>query len=151
MKTIQLLSLLKNFPLFTFNDFVKITKQSSEYCRTSLYRLKKQKFIFEIERGKYTVYDDPLIFSSFIVQPSYLSSWSALRYYNLTDQLPIAIFLSTPKTRPLINFNGTKIIFLKTKYMWGYKRVRYFDWDIFMAEPEKAVIDSLLSKNVSLE
>jgi len=150
MKTIKLLDTLRKYPLFTLNDFVKITRKSPEYCRTYLYRLKKQGLIFQIERGKYTLYDDPIVFSCFIVQPCYFSHWSALRYYNLTDQLPIVVTLSSSRSRATIKFNGTTIVFLKTKYLWGYKKIRYNNFDVFMAEPEKAIIDFILSNSVSL-
>ena len=37
-------------------------------------------------------------------------------------------------------------MFFKTRHMFGYKKERYADFDIFIAEKEKAVIDALLFK-----
>lgn len=35
-------------------------------------------------------------------------------------------------------------MFFKTKHIFGYKKERYEDFDIFIAEREKAIIDALL-------
>lgn len=35
--------------------------------------------------------------------------------------------------------------------MWGYKKHRYGNFDIFLAEKEKCIIDSLLLKNVPFD
>lgn len=146
MNSIELLKRLGKFPLFTENDVSKIINKDKDYVKTFLYRLNKKGLIKRIERGKYTLFDDPLIFSSYIVTPSYLSLWTAFRYYNLTQQQPLDIFIISPISKKAITLKNTKIFFLKTKHMFGYKKERYEDFDIFMAEKEKAIIDSLLFK-----
>lgn len=150
MKKIELLRILEKYPLFTFNEFVKITGKSIKYSRTYIYRLKKDKLIFEIEKGKYTLHDDPLIFASLITAPSYISFWTALRFYNVTDQLPLGIMIASKRHRKEINFFNTKIKFYKMKYLWGYRKIRYNDFDIFIAELEKNIIDSVASGLVPL-
>lgn len=151
MKKIILVKSLEEYPLFTFNEFVRITGKSSEYARTYLYRLKKEGLIFRIEKGKYTVHDDPLIFSSGIAVPSYISFWTAIRFYGFTEQLPKDIMLASPKPKETITFRGTKIRFFKTKHIWGYKKERYGNFDIFVAEKEKCIIDSMLLKNTPFD
>ncbi|MBI2574908.1 hypothetical protein HYV82_03415, partial [Candidatus Woesearchaeota archaeon] len=94
----------------------------------------------------YTLHSDPLIFSSYIVTPSYLSLWTALRYYNMTAQQPYGIFVMSPVTRKSIKIDASTITFAATNHMFGYKRERYGDFDIHLAEPEKAVVDALLFK-----
>ncbi len=149
MKKIELLRQLQKYPLFTFNDFIKETRFSAKYAKVSIFRLKKEKLIFEIEKGKYTVFDESMIFASLIVTPSYISFWTALKFYNLTEQLPKDIMIASSRIKkPIIKH---RIQFFKTKNMWGYKKQRYEGFDIFIAEPEKAIIDSLLLKNVPLD
>lgn len=148
MNALTLLQHLKAYPLFTFNEFVRLTRKSAPYCRTSLYRLKKRKLIFEIEKGKYTVHEDPLVFSSHILSPSYISFWTALRFYNLTEQLPLTIMIASPKSKKKISFRHTTIAFYKTKHLWGYTKMRYSKFDIFVADAEKSIIDCLLSQSV---
>ena len=144
MKTVHLLKKLGRFPLFTENDAAKIVNKGPKYIRTLLYRLNKEKLIYRIERGKYTLHEDTLIFASHIAIPSYLSLWTALRYYNMTEQQPTSFFVLSPIKRK--NIKNLNIIFASTKHIFGYKKERYSDFDIFIAEPEKTIIDSLLFK-----
>ena len=151
IEKIELLKKLENHPLFTFNDFVRITGITPKYARTLLYRLKKEKLIFSVMKGKYTLHDDPMIFASYIFVPSYISFWTALRFYDLTEQLPIEIMLATPVYRKTIKFMDTPITFTRIKEFWGYKKTKYGKFDIFIAEKEKCIIDSLLAKKVPLD
>ena len=45
-----------------------------------------------------------------------------------------------------IKLHNTEIIFVYSKHLFGYKKERYDDFDIFMSEREKALVDSLLFK-----
>lgn len=146
MKTIHLLEKLNKYPLFTENDIAKILNKGPKYIRTLLYRLSKQGIIKRIEKGKYTTHNDVMIFASYIITPSYLSLWTALRYYNMIQQQPYGIFVISPVPRKSIKFQNTEIIFRTTKHIFGYTKERYSDFDIFIAVPEKAIIDSLLFK-----
>ncbi len=80
--------------------------------------------------------------ASRIVYPSYVSLISALRFHNLTEQMPRIIYvLSHKRHRPIPDLNGFKVEFkrIKKEMMYGYRRVD----DVFVADPEKAVIDML--------
>src|SRR3989344_7428729 len=103
MKTIHLLKKLERLPLFTENDVAKIVNKSPKYIRTLLFRLNKEKLIRRIEKGKYTLHEDVLIFASHIVIPSYISLWTALRYYNMTQQQPTLFFVLSKIKRKNIN------------------------------------------------
>ena len=146
MKAIPLLRRLEQHPVFTQNDVAKIVNKGAPYVRTLLYRLAKAGLITRIERGKYTMHADPLIVASHMVTPSYLSLWTALRYYNLIEQQPLALFVMTPAARRKVVFADTEIVFVKTRHLFGYRKVRHADLDIFMAEKEKAIIDALLHR-----
>ena len=79
MKTIELLKILQEYPLFTENDVAKIVDKNAGYVKTLLHRLRKQKLIHRVERGKYTVHDDAFIFASHITieRPRVLRGLSA--------------------------------------------------------------------------
>lgn len=153
MKRIGLIRELEKYPVFTLKKVKEITGKDSSYAKLLVYRLKKDNLLFSIEKNKYTIKKEPLIVASNMIWPSYISCWSALRYHNLTEQLPQAIFVVTTRARKEreVTFNNIKIIFIKVKpkYFFGYKKERYQDFDIFIAEPEKALIDSALFKKVS--
>jgi len=146
MNAIKLLKQLDLYPIFTEKDVLKITKTTKKYVRTLLSRLQKKGYIYRIERGKYSLYDDPLIFASHLAKHSYLSLWTALRYHNLTQQQPQNIFVMVKSAKRKITLPHTTINFIITKHFWGYKTERYRDFDIFIAEPEKAIIDCLSAR-----
>lgn len=146
MKSIHLLQQLRNYPLFTENDVAKILNKDASYVRIILHRLCRQGYIHRLERGKYTLYEDPLIYASYMVAPSYCSLWTALRFHNLTQQQPKNIFIVCAVPKKSIKIGPTQVIFTQSKHLFGYKKERYADFDIFMANPEKTIIDSMLSK-----
>ena len=146
MKTILLLKTLEKYPIFTESDIAKLENKSNAYARTILYRLQKKGYIQRIEKGKYSLHNDLMVPASYIITPSYISLWTAFRYYNLTQQQPQTISIISKKSHKDIIINNARIKFNITKHFFGYKKERYRDFDIFIAEKEKAIIDALLFK-----
>lgn len=153
MEKIKLIKELEKYPVFNLKILKEIINKNKDYAKLVLFRLKKDKLIKEIEKNKYTTQNDPFIIASNIIWPSYISCWSALRYYNLTEQLPETFSVITPKTRKKrkIEFDNVKIVFIKIalKYFFGYKKEIYNGFEIFIADKEKALIDSALLKKIS--
>ncbi len=153
MKRLSLLKELEKHPVFNLKIAKEIMGKNSNYAKLVIHRLKKDEHVFEIEKNKYTTKKDPILVASNLIWPSYMSCWSALRYYNLTEQLPQNIHIITTRKRRKrqISFNNTKIILItiKPKYFFGYRKARYHDFDIFIADKEKALIDSAMLKKVS--
>jgi len=148
-----LLEELKKHVIFDRKIVASITKDDS-YAGLLLHRLKKSGQIMEIERDRYTVHNDAFLIASRISWPSYISAWSALRYHNLTEQLPQAIWVVTPRKRrnTLVLFAGTEIRFITAlpRHLFGYDKVELRGFEIFVADPEKSIIDSLLFKKASV-
>lgn len=153
MKRIELIKKLERYPVFGLKILKEAIDKDSNYAKLVLYRLKKDKLIFEIEKNKYTTTKDSLAIASNIIWPCYISFWSAIRYYNLTEQIPHVVEIITTRRRKKreIDFHYTKIIFtrIKPKYFFGYKRERYQNFNIFIAYKEKALLDSALFKKIS--
>ena len=148
MKTLETLEKIKKQVVFT-SKLLNIP--NNYYANLYLYRLKKKHLIERIEKNLYTVCKDPFIIASRIVWPSYISCWSGLNFYKLTEQIPHAIFVITPYYKRAINFQNTPIIFIttKSKNFFGYKKVNYQGFEIFIADKEKSIIDSALFKKAS--
>lgn len=153
MKKIELLKELNKHPVFTLKTVKEVIGKNREYTKLVIYRLKKDKYIFEIEKNKYTFQKDPFAIISSIIWPSYISCWSALRYYGMTEQLPEIFFVITTRARKkrIMEFGSVKIAFIKTapKYFFGYKKEIYNGFEIFIADKEKALIDSALFRKLS--
>jgi len=151
MKTIALSGALRKYPLFTINDLARLLRKDEKYVKVVAYRLMKDGIIKQVERGKYTIHDDAIEFASYIAVPSYISFWTALKFYGLTEQLPEQVMIAIPRSKKSIMFNGIIISFTNLKQFWGYSKIRYGAFDIMMAEKEKAIIDCLLAKNTPFD
>ncbi len=132
---------LKEIPVFSLADVSQIVS-GKQYAKKILRRLKKENEIKRIKKDVYTFHDDPLLISSFLVKPSYISSVSALSYYKLITQIPKDIFCFTTKNKKQFKYN-TKIRFFHTEYFFGFENKNYLGFKIPIATPEKAIIDSI--------
>lgn len=157
MQTLEIIKLLEKTKkgVFSINDITRIIRKSKEYSWLVLHRLNKKDLITKIEKNKYALKEtnDYIIFSN-IVYPSYISFLTALSYYNLTTQIPKQIQIVSLKSKKEIRFNGYVLKFIKFKSdkFFGYKREKLSNGFVFIAEPEKAIIDSLcLPKYCSID
>lgn len=148
---IEILEYLKKYPVFTNIVVQNKLDKNSAYTKLFLHRLAKRGLIYRIEKNKYTVFNDPFLVASRIAWPSYISCWSSLKYHNLTEQIPHNIYVIATKNRKQIRFNNTQIIFIKinSKNFFGYEKIKYGNFEIFIADKEKSIIDSALLKKVS--
>jgi predicted transcriptional regulator of viral defense system len=135
----------EDLEVFRVDDLVKGLGFDTDKVYRLVSSLKRKDFIESPLNGRY-VLDTPSFSVSLnqaasrIYWPSYISFWSALAYHNLTDQLPRTVYVANTSSSSETEFRGSKIDFVKlnSDYMFGYDKN-----DGFMAEPEKAVIDSL--------
>ena len=145
---------LQEYPVFTVRDLASLLIKQRDYAYLQAYRWKKKKLIHEIEKGKYTLEEDPFLVSSWVVWPSYISGWAALHYYHLTEQLPFTIQVITTRRRrkKVLSYGNAKIEFITVKpiFFLGFQRVIYQQREIFIAEKEKALIDAIAAKKMSL-
>ncbi len=145
---------LQDYPVFTVRDLASLLNKKIDYAYLQAYRWKKKKLIFGLEKGKYTLEKDPFLISSGIIWPSYISGWAALHYYHLTEQLPFTIQIITTRKRKrrILNYGNAKLEFstVKPSFFSGFQRVSYQQKEIFIAEKEKALIDALATKKMSL-
>jgi predicted transcriptional regulator of viral defense system len=130
--------------VFTLDDTVKILHKNRVYSTLFLHRCAKKGLINRVERGLYYVKDryNEYEIASHIVNPSYVSMVSALAYYGLTTQIPRVVYVvSTKRHNTLKGVAGFDIVFKKIKrsMLFGYRKEA--NGNIFIAEPEKALID----------
>jgi predicted transcriptional regulator of viral defense system len=154
MNTIQVLKHLTTHPTFNIHTVSSIIDKDLPYTRLYLNRLKKRNLVHQLQRNVYTVQDDPLIIASRIAWPSYISLWAALRYHNLTEQLPhtISIMTTQKKSRRELHLPATTLVFEHLRPLWffGFEKTAINNFEVFIAEPEKALIDALLLKRISV-
>lgn len=125
--------------------------KSSNSRNTSLHRFLKRGWLVPLGRGIYgNSLQPPQKFESAtaLVYPSYVSFESALNHYGVLSQIPQVITMATAKKgREVSLLNQTiKYIHLKPSLFWGYQKVG----EALIAEPEKALLDTLYLKSKGL-
>lgn len=133
-------------PVFNIEDAIRILNKPRAYVCLYLHRLEKQGLIRRIEKGKYALRDaSPFVIASNIAFPSYISLWMAFHLHQLTTQLPLTIQVIMSKQKKSLKFDDYDVKFIKLtpKRIFGYGKQRTGIGYIFIAEKEKAIIDSL--------
>lgn len=151
MNAIDVIKKLETYPLFTVNDVSRLLNTTDNYVRTYLYRLENRGLINRIERGKYTVHEDPIIFSTHLVYPSYISMWSLFSLRGLTEQVLREIMIVTSVNKMEITKGSYSISFTKSSHCFGYDKEMYQGYEVFLATVEKAIIDSLMYRKVPFD
>jgi predicted transcriptional regulator of viral defense system len=151
----QLINTTLKKPVFGVEDLSK-EGMPRNYAKKYLHELCKNKKITRIERGKYTTFDDPIIIASHLIEPCYVSMWTALSIHKLTTQIPFSIEIITTRKRfkRKIMFNNTPIIYYKVqpRMMYGYENIIWKEHTrIPLAKPEKIIIDALYFKTISTD
>ncbi|MFQ5909889.1 MAG: type IV toxin-antitoxin system AbiEi family antitoxin domain-containing protein [Thermoplasmata archaeon] len=145
MKERDFLELAGREPVITARQVAAILGDR-RYSKVYLHRLVKRGLIRRLKRGFYTVYDDPVVYATYIYHPSYISLWYAFHHHGTTTQLPRLIEVMTSR-------NGAieEIEYIRTRDLWGYHTLRYGGFEVFMADLEKAVIDAVVTERLPLD
>ena len=128
--------------VFTVRDAARILGKTGAYASKFLHN---RQGIERIEGGRYCIEGTPIdVVASHMVHPSYLSLISALRFYNLTAQIPAERYVVTTARHLPAVFRGNRMRFIKVskRLMFGFGSVN----GAVVATPEKAFIDALYLK-----
>ncbi len=143
--------------VFTIDDIRAKTDMSDDALKKFLYRLKKQGWIEQIERGKYmqlplgvdegeyTV--NEFVIGSMLVEPHCIAYWSALHHHGYTEQIPSTVFLQTTsrkKYRKLEVFGvDYRIVRLVPEKFFGTVKERFESKTVNITDKEKTIVDCL--------
>ncbi len=129
---------------FTVADLEKITGLSKNSLKVTTNRLVKQRILTRLKRGIYQLSlsaVDVKKIANQLYYPSYLSFESALSDYSILSQIPFTQTFATTKKSKKMTIWNTEVEFTQVKedLFFGY----IFDKGIYIAEPEKALLDEL--------
>lgn len=140
--------------IFTLDDIDQYDVNSKDL----LYNLIQKNWILRIKKGlymiapleagelgaqSYTVHS--FVIASHLVEPYYISHWSALNYYGFTEQTPPAVYITTTKPRNRKYILDTQFIFVTVteRKMFDTTEIEIEDRSIKISTPEKTVADCL--------
>jgi predicted transcriptional regulator of viral defense system len=142
MRTEDFNDYLRSNKITVFSVYDAAKMISMPFAYTSKF-LNGDRYVKRAARGIYYTSDaSEYEAASRIIFPSYVSLVSALRFHNLTEQMPRRIYVVSMRQRkPIRSLNGYVVEFSKARkgLMYGYRKVD----GAFVADPEKAVVDML--------
>jgi predicted transcriptional regulator of viral defense system len=157
----NLLDQFKGMPHFSKDSLCQLGKQlglADATVNTYISRFLKHKEIIQLKRGLYVTTDFfsknmPDVSYSFylaniIRTPSYVSSWSALQFYNLTTEAIHSITSVTPKVTRIYKTKAGNFTYqsLKQDLFSDFSLMKGKTFDFFIASPAKALFDLLYFK-----
>ena len=162
-KETEFLSILasKNQSIFGFAEAEKYLG-FYDATKSSLKRLAQKGRIKRIEKGKYLVVpleagpekewaENAFIIANEITRIGAIAYWSALRLWNLTEQLPRAIFIQSPerkRDKKILNMDY-KFITIKKSRFFGITAIEMSGQRVRVTDVEKSIIDGLSRPELS--
>jgi len=140
--------------VFTYSQAVDYWR-SKAAATNALGRLVRKGWLQHLERGLYMIIpleagperlwsENALVLASRLVSPGAVAYWSALRFWNLTEQIPQVQFIQTTKRKRAIVIQGVEFRFIHVaeRYFFGTITRQIADLPITVTDREKTIIDA---------
>ena len=141
---------LRQTPLTTFSpqDLIHLSGATETSARFLLTRAVKRRDCLKLRRGLYALPDrlpSELEVANALYRPSYISFTFALSYYQLIPETVYTITSATTRTTATFDTLGHHFVYhrLKRVAFTGYSPTLVNGQTIWIAEPEKAFVDSM--------
>lgn len=141
---------------FSINDAKRILGTSKASVWNVIYRLKAKRRIEKIEKGKYLLIpakagyegkwsEIPFLIVPNIVDIYYISFWSALNFWGMTEQVPHTVFVAITKRKRDVEYGLTtfKFVTLSKKKFFGFAEEEIAGYKFSIAAKEKTIVDCL--------
>jgi predicted transcriptional regulator of viral defense system len=142
--------------ILSLQDIMQIAQVSYPQARHLAHTLQRKRWLDRIapgtyqfipaSRGREAVPDmNPLLVGSVLVSPYYYSYATANHHYGFTPQVPATVYVATMRAHRPVHLRGTtyRFVALTSDKFFGFQPVRVLTAQVMMAEPEKALVDSL--------
>ncbi len=139
---------------FRDDEFARLFRLTPTRTHEVLHRLASAGFVRRLANGRYVfagfgpspAESQPFYLGTRLVEPSYVSFWSALHYYGWTEQAPRLVLVATARVsgRRSVGAFVFRFVKLRPSRFFGYTAVRDGELEFPIAEPEKAIADSFL-------
>lgn len=134
--------------LFTPQDLANLLGGSEVSRRFLLTRAVKRGDVLKLRRSVYALTSSPpgdMQVANALYVPSYVSFNYALSHYHLIPESVYAITSATPRSSTSFHALGKRFTYhhLRPDAFTGYRAERVNDQTVWIAEPEKAVVDVL--------
>lgn len=139
------------------SDIQSVLDCNLDYAYVLLHSLEKKRWLERIETGTYQfvpsaygLYPNKVppanafVVGAAFVDPYYFSYYTSNSHYGFTTQMPFTYFIATTKKKADVEWQSAnfKFVTLSNRKFFGYRTARVFDAEVYMAEPEKSIVDS---------
>jgi len=151
----------KDLSVFTFEQ-AQALWTPPERTRDALYRLAQKGWLRRLERGVYLLIpleagpgrawtENGIIVAQYLVDPAAVAYWSALHYWNMTEQIPWVIFVQTTRRKQPAEIAGMKFQFITVikDHFFGVARERFAGKTVLVTDREKTLIDCAARPDLS--
>jgi len=121
----------------------------------TLGRLVRKGWLQRLERGLYMIIpleagpgrlwsENAFVLASNLISPGAVAYWSALRFWNMTEQIPVIQFIQTTKRKRTLTIQGVEFHFICVldRYFFGISTRKIDDIPITVTDREKTIIDA---------
>ena len=148
----------KGLSVFTTNDAKCILKTTNSSIWHILNGLVYKKRIQRIERGRYLLIpakagierywsESPWVIVPHLIGIYYVGFWTAMNFWDMTEQIPYTVFVATTKRKRNIKFGNQKFEFvtLSKKKFFGFIEEKASKKESFnISSREKTIVDGLI-------
>ncbi len=135
--------------VFSVQQLANLIGEAKSVAKVYAFRLVKKGLANRLVRGKIAFVSDEFVIATQLIEPSYISLYSALLMHQLIQQVPANIECVTPKASWKISKIGINYHRIPSSLFFGYERVKSGNDYYFLATPEKALIDGLYLRTYS--
>jgi len=146
----------KGKKIFTLKEVVAELGCSYTYAKDLAKTLARKKWIINLRRGAYLIVplsagvdasytEHEFVIGSYLVSPYYIAYWSALNFYNFTEQTPFTVFIATTKrakSRTILDIKYN-FITLNRKKFFGFSNIAVGSDSVNISDKEKTLADAL--------
>ena len=135
--------------VFSAQQLANFIGKSKLIASVYLNRMVKKGLAVQLAKGKISFDEDEFVIASQLLEPCYISFTMALYLNQKMMQVPAVIECATPKRS--ITYKKLGIIYRKIPkgLFYGFKKERKSKSYIMLADPEKALIDSIILNKIS--
>ncbi len=147
---IKELALKSKRAVFSVQQLANLIGKTKNVANVYAYRLVQKGLAKRLLSGKISFSNDDYVNATQLVEPSYISLQSALLFHGLVTQVPKNIECVTTRNSKRYDSLGITYHKIPPSLYFGYTKHTKGDSYMFIAEPEKALIDSVYLNTISL-
>ncbi len=142
----------KKFPVLDISTAIRITQENPQIMRNQITRWVKNGSLIKLKRGLYLFNESDqdqdvtkLFIANKLYEPSYISMETALSLYGIIPEgVGVVTSITAKLTKRFHNMAGDFMYqHVKPQAYRGFRQDQFGGFPVFVAEPEKAVLDFL--------